>query len=105
MAKLPKPWQKDIFNIALSGTYNLKDKIIAGAELFYVGKRYAQPLSGTGIIDLNAVVDLNLSVEYRYTKMLSAFVHLNNITANTYYRWNQYPSQRFNFMIGISYAL
>ncbi len=100
-----KPWQKDLFNIALSGTYNLKDKIIAGAELFYVGKRYARSLSGNGIVNLNAVIDLNLSVEYRYTKMLSAFIRLNNITANSYYRWNQYPSQRFNFMIGISYAL
>jgi hypothetical protein len=105
LSKLPKPWQKDIFNTKFSGTYNLKDKIIAGAEVYYVGKRYAQSLSGNGVIDLNAIVDLNLSVEYRYTKMLSAFIRLNNITANTYYRWNQYPSQRFNFMVGFSYAL
>ena len=105
LSKLPEPWQKDIGNMAFSGTYNLKDKIIVGAEIYYIGKRYALPLSGTGMLDLNSIVDLNLSVEYRYTKMLSAFIHLNNIAANTYYRWNQYPSQRFNFMIGFSYAL
>jgi hypothetical protein len=105
MSKLPKPFHKDIFDIAFSGTYNLKDKIIAGAEIYYVGKRYAQSLSGKSVVDLNAVVDLNLSVEYRYTKMLSAFIKLNNIAASTYYRWNQYPSQRFNFMVGFSYAL
>jgi len=104
LSNIAEPWQKDLLNMAFAGTYNLKDKIIVGAEIYYVGKRYARSFSNS-IIDLNPVVDLNLSIEYRYTKLLSAFIRLNNIAASKYYRWNQYPSQRFNFMIGLSYAL
>ena len=45
--------------MAFAGTYNLKDKIIAGAEIYYVGKRYALPLRVMDSI-MNSVVDLNL---------------------------------------------
>ena len=53
---------------------------------------------------LYGFVDWNLGFEYRYTKILSAFLNFNNIEGERYFRWNNYPSQRFSFMGGITYA-
>lgn len=105
MSKLVKPFQKNILDFTLKGRYNLMDKIIAGASVYYVGKRYALPLNGAAYKELNGIADINLSLEYRYTKLLSVFLHINNLAASRYYQWNQYPSQRFNFLAGFTYAL
>ncbi len=105
LSKLDKPFQKDILDFTLKGRYNLMDKIIAGASVYYVGKRFALPLNGTGYAELKGIADINLSLEYRYTKLLSVFLHINNLAASRYYQWYQYPLQRFNFMAGFTYAL
>ena len=48
-------------------------------------------------------LDINLGAEYRYSKMLSFFVNFNNIANTRYYRWEKYPSQRFNLMAGLTF--
>jgi outer membrane receptor protein involved in Fe transport len=53
---------------------------------------------------LKSVGDFNLGAEYRYSKMLSFFVNFNNIANMRYYRWEKYPSQRFNFMAGLTFV-
>jgi hypothetical protein len=53
---------------------------------------------------LKPIVDANLGVEYRYSKKLSAFAHLNNLGFKSYERWNNYPTQAFSFLVGISAA-
>ena len=54
---------------------------------------------------LPLAVDANLGLEYRYSKLLSFWVRFNNIAAQRYYLYNQYPSFRFRAMIGFTYAL
>jgi hypothetical protein len=51
-----------------------------------------------------AIIDFNLGFEYRYSKILSGFVNINNLTAGRYQNWYNYPNQRFNLMAGITYA-
>jgi hypothetical protein len=98
------PWHKPSMEIALSSNYNMRDKILLGADVFYTGRRFAQ--GATDIPkELNGYLDANLSVEYRYTKLLSFFLRFNNLTASKYEIWNQYPAQRFQFLAGFSYAL
>jgi hypothetical protein len=36
--------------------------------------------------------------------MLGFFVQLNNIANQRYYKWDRYPSQRFNFMFGVTFV-
>jgi outer membrane receptor protein involved in Fe transport len=50
-------------------------------------------------------VNLNLNAEYRYSKILSFWIKLNNITNSRYYEWAFYPSQGLMFMLGIKYSL
>lgn len=99
-------WHKPKFDLTFNTRYNLRNKIIASLETYYMGKRYSKPYAATDkAIELKGAVDLNLLLEYRYTKILSGFIQFRNLTASKYEYWNQYPTQRFTVMLGITYAL
>lgn len=106
-------WNKPDWDGTLGFNYNLRNKIIAGAELTALGSRKlmsSQSLTGWNtleplLIDKPAHVNLGLSAEYRYTRILSFWVKVNNISGNRFYEWAYYPSQMFNFMVGFSYSL
>jgi hypothetical protein len=103
---LEKPWHKPEITASFATEYNLRNKILLDASLNYMGERFAPatPLD-TEMISLKGFVDLNLGLEYRYTKLLSAFLRLNNILGAKNYFWNQYPAIGFNVMAGFTYAL
>jgi hypothetical protein len=48
--------------------------------------------------------DGNISVDYRYSKVLSVFLNLNNFTASKYARWYNYPSYGFSAMAGLTWS-
>ncbi len=99
-------WHMPTYDLTISSKYSLRNKILLNLDILALGKRYAKEYSLTETSKtLSAVLDFNLGVEYRYTKILSAWIRLNNITASKYYTWNQYPAQRFNLVVGISYSL
>ena len=109
-----KPWHKPAYDITLSANYNLKSKIIVKADVFAIGSQWAQQQVKTTVnnitvtslqaTQLPGIVDMNLGAEYRYTKMLSFWASFNNIGNFRYYRWDKYPTQRFNFMVGLSFT-
>lgn len=104
------PWHKPNFDITLSANYNLKSKLIFKADVFVIGNQWAlQQRTENGVttnkaVQLKGITDMNLGVEYRYSKMLSAFVNFNNIGNYRYYRWDLYPTQRFNLMFGLTFV-
>lgn len=103
------PWHKPSGEITLTSTYNLADKFLLKGDLFYVGKRYAKSAfvfdaNETEPIELKGYLDLNLAIDYRYTKILSFFINFNNIGAAKYQLWNSYPAQRFNVLGGLTFA-
>lgn len=103
-------WYKPDFDITLSGFYNLKSKIIMKVDLFYIAKQWSQQrVLENGIpkmqaVQLKGIADANVGAEYRYSKMLSFFVNFNNIGNMRYYRWEKYPTQRFNAMLGLTFV-
>jgi len=112
LTNMSYPWNKPDWDAKLGLKYNLRDKIIVGAELNGTGRRKL----GVGNIDLlnnysgsvyemPVHINLDLSAEYRYTKILSFWTRFDNITYNRYYEWAFYPSQRFLFMLGFTYSL
>ena len=108
----PKPWHRPALQLTFSANYNLKNKIVVNADVFVVGKRPAYSTAqgqglgvtvvSTSITELKTIVDANLSLEYRYSKKLSGFLTLNNLGFKRYEIWNNYPSYKFNFLVGIS---
>ncbi|MBL4593154.1 MAG: hypothetical protein JKX68_04965 [Flavobacteriales bacterium] len=109
-----KAWHKPEFKISLSGIYDLSDKIIIRADFFHFSKQYAKTLrtetTNNTITfieeakELDGVFDLNLGLEYRYTKKLSAFIQFNNIASSAYKRWEDYPTQKFGVLGGLTYS-
>jgi hypothetical protein len=109
-----KAWHLPNFRVAINGRYNIADKILVKADVYVVGTRYARvfsldslglPVTPLIAKELKPYVDANLGIEYRYNKALSAFLNINNIAARRYERYYGYPSQRINFILGISYSL
>ncbi|MBN2349645.1 MAG: hypothetical protein JXJ22_12435 [Bacteroidales bacterium] len=99
-------WHKPEYDLTFSTNYNLRDKILVNFDITGNGKRYAKNFSDeTNPYKLKAFVDLNLNVEYRYSKILSGFINLYNLSASRYEVWNYYPSQRLNVMLGFTYKL
>jgi hypothetical protein len=101
-----KAWHKPVYNLILNLSYNLRDKILFDLDLSIIGERYAKSYDPAAeYIKLETIPDLNFGIEYRYSKILSGFISLYNITSDKYYLWNQFPSQRFNFLLGFTYKL
>jgi hypothetical protein len=106
LEELEKPWHKPEITASLVSRYNLRNKILLDASLNYVGDRFAPGTTlDPEMLKLKGFIDLNLGIEYRYTKLLSAFLRLNNILGARNYFWNQYPAIGFNAMVGFTYAL
>ncbi|MGQ0828426.1 MAG: hypothetical protein ACT4ON_08525 [Bacteroidota bacterium] len=108
-----RAWYKPQMEFTFSANYNLKDKIVIKADLFYIDDQYAKTFepdasSATGqkvvAKELKGVFDANLGAEYRYTKKLGFFLNLHNIANFRYYRYSNYPTQRFWLMAGLSYS-
>ncbi len=110
-------WYNPALKISATGRYTLNDKYIFKAEFFVVGSQYAPtynyvPNRGAAYPDIPSVVaktlpgypDLNLGVEYKYNKVFTAFLNLNNVANVNYYAWDNYPMQRFNFLLGIRFG-
>ena len=100
-------WHKPNSIVSLIANYNIQDRIFAKVSLFAHGNQYARDTTGNLYAEakkIDGYVDANLGIEYRYTKVLSLYMHLNNLGFSRYYQWNQYPSERFNLLAGLTYA-
>lgn len=108
-----RAWYKPQVEITLSGNYSLRDKIVAKIDLFYIGNQQAKTFvkdsttfTGQKVIakDLKGIFDANIGAEYRYNKKLGFFINFNNIANFRYYKYSNYPTQKFSLMGGLSYS-
>lgn len=116
-------WHQPDIKIGFNGEYNLDDKIVVSSQIYYMGRRWVKtnadhitehaggyvgegiaPFSPPYIYKLEGFIDANLKAEYRYNKRLSGWLQFNNMLATKYQRFNAYPVQRFNAMMGFTYA-
>lgn len=103
--KEEKPWNVPACKVSLIPRYTLRNKIFVEIPVYYFGKRYALSPVTHQVISMKDIVDINLFLEYRYTKLISLFLRFNNMAAFRYSYWNQYPLQRFFVMAGFTYSL
>ncbi|MGE5420690.1 MAG: hypothetical protein ACM3UT_10915 [Chloroflexota bacterium] len=112
MTALEHPYNMPSWDASLGLKYNLRDKIIAGMQLTVLGDRKLVATNPTEFGPLRSIVspspwhpNLNLSAEYRYSKILSFWAKFNNLSHERYYEWAYYPTYRFMFMLGFTYSL
>ncbi len=104
-------WNMPEWQLIMRGNYLYKDDLHFSLDINIEGGRKALVYKN----ELNVIhtktqlaqkmgllADLNIQVEYRYTKTISAFIQLNNALAQRYIRWYNYPVQGFQIMGGIS---
>jgi hypothetical protein len=97
-------WHKPSGDVSLFAEYNIKNKILLDGSVIYVGPRYARAFDGTPV-KLNGYTDLSIGLEYRYSKVLSAFIRFNNILGMNQEPWLYYPGMRLNALFGFTYSL
>jgi hypothetical protein len=104
-------WNLPQWQAILRGSYNLFDKFLVNLDLNFEGGRRALVYAMEDDVtmennqlakQLGLVADINLGLEYRYNKRISAFVQLNNLASQRYNRWYNHPVQIFQFMGGIT---
>ena len=98
-----KAWHMPDFNVSIGGRYHFDNKLSFGANVMMIGTRYVKTFTNTPE-KLKPYLELNLSADYQLASNFNAFIHVNNIAAQKYYIWQNYPSQRFNVMLGLNYA-
>ena len=104
-------WNLPQWQAIVRGSYNLFDKFLVNLDLNFEGGRKALVYAMEDNVteenlqfakSLGLIADINLGLEYRYNKRISAFVNLNNIASQRYTRWYNYPVQTFQIMGGIT---
>ncbi len=106
-------WNTPALDITVGGIYDLANKILVRADIYFIGEREAkiyEAIEGAELesdnsysISQKAFLDFNLGFEYRYNKNLSGFINFNNILNQRYLMYYQYPVQRINIMGGATW--
>ncbi len=99
------PFSRPTFTTQWNIGYNMGDKFLWRLQAHTMNKRDTRVLLANNRYTdstLKGFVDLNLGLDYRYTKNVSLFVQLNNLTNNQYERWVNLPVYGFNVLGGLT---
>jgi outer membrane receptor protein involved in Fe transport len=105
-------WNLPQMQIILRGQYNIFDKFILNVDVNLEGWRRAMVYTaGKNVFEENGqfglklgfLADANIGFEYRYNKRISMFLNFNNVAAQRYKRWYNYPVQGFQAMLGATF--
>ena len=102
-----KAWNRPNTEVALNMTYSLWEKIILKGDVYAFGKYDARLQQGNGFssVKVSGYMDASLGFEYRYSKVLSFFINMNNLGFSRHYYWHEYPSERLNVLGGITFSM
>lgn len=101
-----KPWHMPDFTIGTTLNWQFSNKFSTGINFSVTGNRWVKNYQVPDDMDkLKPVFDMNLNLNYHHSKLFTVFADFYNLTDRSYMIWNQYPSQRFNFLLGFSYKL
>jgi len=101
---LDAPLYKPKYQVNVTTTYTAIENLRLSAHIFLYGKQLSYSVhDGLNPIkkELKPVFDVSFGAEYAFSKNISTFLSVNNLTGVQYARWCNYPMQRFNFIGGI----
>ena len=88
---------------------NYKDKWFFNFQTLFLTRMDAQyMMSGVANVvtkTLPARFGVSMDVEYAHSRAVSFFAKFDNITCQQYYIWANYPAERFNAMLGLTYTI
>ncbi len=108
----PYAWNLPTYQFIIRGNYVLNKKLIFHVDINGEGGRKAQVFDSTLakvtkedgklVKDLGLIIDGNIGAEFRYTERISGFLQINNVAAQQYFRWYNYPVQALQIMGGVT---
>ena len=104
-------YHKPNFTCDISAPINLRNKIKVAPSLSYIGKRKTNSSFESEPVILPILLEelpsqfhMNLGVYYNYTKNISAYLKLNNLTNSKQDVWIGYREVGFNGLFGLNYS-
>jgi hypothetical protein len=99
-------WQRPSLLLGLETHYTIGQKLTLSANITGRGSMYARTFSNGEVVaeQIDGWIDLGLGGEYRINRQFSAFLKLNNLLSQGYFRWYNYPVQKFNALAGIGFS-
>ena len=105
-------YHKPNFTCDVSIPINLRDKIKVNPSLSYISNRTAMMINLDSelvsiypeFVDLPSQIHINLGMSYSYTKNISAYLKLNNLTNSKQDVWSGYREVGFNGLFGLNYS-
>lgn len=105
------PYALPRLEVRMNSTYNMSDKFLLRLNLVYVGERWMRQdmkrADGTFMQadkKVEAFTDLNLGIDYRYSKNVSAFIQFNNLVNQRYQRFYGYNVYGLNILGGFTFT-
>ena len=96
-----KAWYKPDFTANFTtGIAMLNDKLHVKGELFFASQSWYKDLEGKKY-KLDPLFDISGTVRYRLHKSTYFFGEVNNIFAQKYQKWYQYPTYGINILAGM----
>ncbi|MFM9944220.1 MAG: TonB-dependent receptor [Bacteroidia bacterium] len=89
------------WNTKISGT--IRSKLNLHSKIYVIGNRYARYIYDDESTMLPIIADINIGADYRFSKDISFFIDLNNLTNQTYQRWFNYPVYGLNGIAGVTF--
>jgi hypothetical protein len=91
------------FEAKVTFRYNIGNKFIITTDM--VGYTDMTGLDrNMNEVTVKGGFDWNLGFEYRFFRRWSAFAQMNNLIAQRFFRWYDYPSYRVNFIVGVTFS-
>ncbi|NNC84473.1 MAG: hypothetical protein HKN75_00225 [Bacteroidia bacterium] len=101
---LDKALHKPNLKMTVFAHYKLQDKIELKTDWFLRSGMFAFDYVEQKPEKIDGWLDANFNIQYNYSKILSVFLQLNNVTASRYEYWYNYPTYRFHALAGLSYS-
>ncbi|MFC4721537.1 TonB-dependent receptor [Geojedonia litorea] len=103
-------WNLPDFKGSLFLDYQIDANWFAGAGLYYVGERKDQfyeegtlSPSSPMTVTLDSYFDANAHLGYKISDRLSVYAKANNMVNKLYEKWQNYPVQGIQFLVGATY--
>jgi hypothetical protein len=104
MSKLQQAWQRPTLTGSVLATYNLNQKMYFNADFYYIGGLRGENYVSGQVVKLKGIADLNLKIDYLFSKQFSAFIEANNILSQKYQRYLYYNNKGINVLAGLTYS-
>jgi hypothetical protein len=92
------------FKSTWSNTLAFKQKLFIGTDVYILGGSQAYNAKTDKLQKIKGIFDVNAKMNYQFSNHLSGIVYLNNLMSRSYQRFQYYPQQALNFMVGLSYG-